>query len=65
MVMREKGEHLGIYHVGTTEEVTIADLARAVAAHAGREIELDRRQARAGRHRRAAARTFRNWQARL
>jgi nucleoside-diphosphate-sugar epimerase len=40
MVMREKGEHLGIYHVGTTEEVAIADLARRVAAAAGREIEL-------------------------
>ena len=32
MVMREKGEHLGIYHVGTTEEVSIADLARRMAS---------------------------------
>jgi nucleoside-diphosphate-sugar epimerase len=40
MVMREKGEHLGVYHVGTTEEVTIADLARRIAAHAGRDIEI-------------------------
>jgi len=40
MVMREKGEPLGIYHVGTMEEVTIADLARRVASAAGREIEL-------------------------
>ena len=40
LVMRAKGEHLGIYHVGTTEEVTIADLARRVAGAAGREIEL-------------------------
>ena len=40
LVMREKGEHLGIYHVGTMEEVTIADLARRVASAAGREIEL-------------------------
>lgn len=40
MVMREKGEHLGIYHVGTMEEVTIADLASRVARAAGREIEL-------------------------
>ena len=38
--MREKGKHLGIYHVGTTEEVSIADLARRVAAQAGREIDL-------------------------
>ena len=40
MVMRDKGEHLGIYHVGTAEEVTIADVARRVARAAGREIEL-------------------------
>jgi nucleoside-diphosphate-sugar epimerase len=40
LVMRDKGEHLGIYHVGTTEEITIADLATRVAAHGGREIEL-------------------------
>jgi nucleoside-diphosphate-sugar epimerase len=40
MLMREKGEHLGIYHVGSTEEVKIAELARRIAAIAGREIEL-------------------------
>ncbi len=40
LMMRDKGEHLGIYHVGTTEEIAIAELARRAAAHAGREIEL-------------------------
>jgi nucleoside-diphosphate-sugar epimerase len=40
MIMREKGEHLGIYHVGTAEEVTIGDLARRIARAAGREISL-------------------------
>jgi nucleoside-diphosphate-sugar epimerase len=40
LVMREKGEHLGIYHVGTTEEVAIADVARRIASGAGRAIEL-------------------------
>src|SRR3569623_68664 len=40
MVMRAKGEHLGINHVGTTEEVTIAQVARCIAAEAGREIEI-------------------------
>jgi len=40
LVMREKGEHLGIYHIGTMEEVAIADLAHKVAAAAGRAIEL-------------------------
>src|SRR5215510_14794978 len=40
MVMRGKGEHLGIYHVGTAEEISIADLARRMAKIAGREIAL-------------------------
>jgi nucleoside-diphosphate-sugar epimerase len=40
LVMREKGEHLGIYHVGTMDEVSIADLARRVAKAAGRDIDL-------------------------
>ncbi len=40
LVMRDKGAHLGIYHIGTTDEVTIADLARRVAKAAGPEIEL-------------------------
>jgi nucleoside-diphosphate-sugar epimerase len=40
MIMREQGEHLGIYHVGTAEEVSIADLARRMAAIVGREIAL-------------------------
>lgn len=40
MVMRDKGEHLNIYHVGTTEELSIADVARKVAAQAGRAIEI-------------------------
>jgi nucleoside-diphosphate-sugar epimerase len=40
LAMREKGEHLGVYHVGTSEEVTIAELAQRIAAQAGREIEL-------------------------
>ncbi len=40
MIMRAKGEHLGIYHVGTSEEIAIGDLARRIAAHAGRDIDL-------------------------
>src|SRR5262245_45907834 len=40
MIMREKGAHLGIYHVGTMEEVSIADLSRRMARIAGREIVL-------------------------
>jgi nucleoside-diphosphate-sugar epimerase len=48
MVMREKGEHLGVYHVGTTEEVSVAELARRIAACAGREIVLIPGQLQAG-----------------
>ena len=40
MTMRAKGEHLNIYHVGTTEELSIADVARRIAAQAGRAIEI-------------------------
>ena len=40
LVMRDKGEHLGIYHIGTQEEVSIADLARRIADLADSEIEL-------------------------
>ncbi len=38
--MRAKGEHLGIYHIGSTEETSIAALARLIAKHGEREIEL-------------------------
>jgi nucleoside-diphosphate-sugar epimerase len=48
MVMRDKGEHLGIYHVGTTEEVAIGEVARRIAAHVGREIEFVSRPVPAG-----------------
>jgi nucleoside-diphosphate-sugar epimerase len=40
LVIRKNGEHLGIYNVGTMEEVTIGDLAHRVARAAGREIDL-------------------------
>jgi nucleoside-diphosphate-sugar epimerase len=48
MTMRARGEHLGIYHIGTTEEITIAELARHMAAHIGREIALVARRGLAG-----------------
>jgi nucleoside-diphosphate-sugar epimerase len=41
MVVRERGEHLGIYHVGTAEEVAIGDLAARMASLLGREIMLE------------------------
>jgi len=36
----EKGEHLGIYHIGTEDEITIKELAREVARHFDREIQI-------------------------
>ena len=36
----ERGAHLGVYHVGNPEEVTIADLARQVVAVLGREADI-------------------------
>ncbi|OJX68172.1 NAD(P)-dependent oxidoreductase [Magnetospirillum sp. 64-120] len=36
----DKGEHLGIYHLGNDEEVSIADFARQAAQALGREIIL-------------------------
>jgi nucleoside-diphosphate-sugar epimerase len=40
MIMRARGEHLGIYHIGTSEEVAIATLARGIASEIGRDLEL-------------------------
>ena len=40
MLLREKGVHLGVYHIGTMEEVTINRLASLVAAYFGRDISL-------------------------
>jgi nucleoside-diphosphate-sugar epimerase len=48
MIMREKGEHLGIYHIGTAEEVTIADLAHRMGRIAGRELVLEPSPVREG-----------------
>jgi dTDP-glucose 4,6-dehydratase/UDP-glucose 4-epimerase len=39
-LLAEAGDHLGIYHVGNPEEVTIANVASRIAAHLGVEIEL-------------------------
>jgi nucleoside-diphosphate-sugar epimerase len=40
MLIADKGEHLGIYHIGTMEEVSVAEVARVVARSFGREIEI-------------------------
>ena len=40
MLMRSFGEHLGIYNIGTTEEVSIAELVRRMAAHIERDVDI-------------------------
>jgi len=36
----EYGRHLNVYHIGSTEETSIQDLARAVARNLGCKITL-------------------------
>lgn len=38
MLVLERGEHLSIYNIGTTEEVTIASVAQGVGAYFGRRV---------------------------
>jgi len=40
LCVMDRGEHMQIYHIGTMEEIAIADAARAVAGYFGRSIEL-------------------------
>jgi nucleoside-diphosphate-sugar epimerase len=44
----EKGEHLGIYHIGTSDEIAIEKLAREIAALLGRNIKVAAGKLRAG-----------------
>lgn len=39
-IMLAKGEHLNVYHIGTRDEMTIANLALAVARQYGRKIKI-------------------------
>jgi nucleoside-diphosphate-sugar epimerase len=40
LTLIEKGDHLGIYHVGTEDEIAIRDLAREVALFFDRKIQI-------------------------
>ena len=40
MLVMDKGEHMGLYHIGTMMEVSINDVARLVGKYFGREIEI-------------------------
>lgn len=40
ILVQDRGESRNLYHIGTREEVTVADLARRIATQIGREIQL-------------------------
>ncbi|UBF28448.1 hypothetical protein K9N68_11570 [Kovacikia minuta CCNUW1] len=40
MLILNQGEHLGIYHIGTMEEVAIAQVAHEIAHYFGRQIQI-------------------------
>jgi nucleoside-diphosphate-sugar epimerase len=40
ILIQERGERLGVYHIGTEDEVTIADLAHRIARLLGRGIRI-------------------------
>lgn len=40
MLAAMKGKHLGLYHIGTEDEVEIRGVAKLVARHFGRQIEI-------------------------
>jgi nucleoside-diphosphate-sugar epimerase len=48
MLALEHGAHLGIYHLGTAEEVTMSELADLVAQYFGRRIQIVPGKAAAG-----------------
>ena len=41
ILVQDHGKNCNLYHIGTREEVTIADLAGRIAARMGREIQLE------------------------
>lgn len=38
MLMREKGQHMGVYNIGTRKEITINDLANTIASAMGKSV---------------------------
>ena len=40
LTVMDKGEHLGIYHIGTMEEVTIREVACAIGRYFGRDVRI-------------------------
>ncbi len=48
MLMMEKGAHMGIYNIGTTEEMKIKEVARLVGEYFGRRVEIVPGERRSG-----------------
>lgn len=48
MLVLEKGQHLGIYHIGTSDQITIGEVAHAVAGCLGRPVRLVPSEAASG-----------------
>ena len=46
--MLEKGEHLGIYNIGTEDEISIKQLAEEIARHFHREVQIVPGELKAG-----------------
>jgi len=40
MLAADKGEHLGIYHIGTEEEITVREVAELVGGFYGRQVRV-------------------------
>ncbi len=40
MILKDKGEHLGIYHIGTQEELTIEKVAKEIARYFNKNIQI-------------------------
>ena len=40
MMVIRAGKHLGTYHIGTQDEITIADLARMIGELFGKRVEI-------------------------
>jgi len=48
MLMLEQGQHLGIYHIGTMDEITIAKLATLVGDYFGKQVKIIPQQLASG-----------------
>ncbi len=40
MLVLEKGEHMGIYNIGTMDEVAISEVAKEIGKHFGRDVAI-------------------------